>query len=413
MTSRMQELFLDTSGLDVAGLEAWGRDLAWWQRQVNWYLGDLAIAAKAKLGEDNYSQVFPVDVSIGLIQRCEAVSRAYAPQDRNPAASWSIHMQHANKPNRVALVAAAVDAGRTSDEERKFAQEAKQTVDPNQRRWLLAIDVNYWVTRMWASGAGIEAAKEVSAWIKRTVVRLKEKGLTDVVCCFDSGNNFRKELTKGWDDDNQYKNRATKDPELGQQLRIAEEMLSEFCCAKADTFEADDLMASFAKQFSGHVTLLTVDKDMRQCLSPKCNMLVAVEWTEDPTSGEMLPDYKWVSTRDHTGWVDENGKKQGGFTYNNTHVWGITPEQMTTFQSLAGDSSDSVAGAVGIGPTIAANLITEFGTVEAIIAAAKDDDPRITKKKREALIEFEPKLEITRKLVTLRTDLPLPTTTKI
>ncbi len=397
--SRMQELFLDTSGLDVAGLEAWGRDLAWWQRQINWYIGQLAIAAKDKLGDENYSQVFPPDVSPGLIQRCEAVARAYPPKDRNPLASWTVHMTHANKPNRIELVAASVDAGRTSDEERKHATQTNQ--GDKRQRWILCIDVNYHVTRMWASGAETEAAKQVSEWIKRTVERLKEKGLTDVVCCFDSGNSFRKELTKDWED--KYKNRATKDPELGQQLRLAEEMLSEFCSAKMDTFEADDLMASFAKQFDGKVTLLTVDKDMRQCLSSKCNMLVAVEWVEDPTSGEMLPDYKWVSVKDH----------MKGCTYNGTVVEGVSPEQWTTFQALAGDSSDTISGAAGIGAKIAADLVKEFGTIEAIIAAAKDDDPRITAKKREALIEFESKYETTLKLVTLRTDLPVPKTTKV
>jgi len=78
-----------------------------------------------------------------------------------------------------------------------------------------------------------------------------------------------------------------------------------------------------------------------------------------------------------------------------------------------GDATDGIKGAVGIGKEIAANLVRWFGTAEAAIQAAKDDDPRITKAKREALIEFESKLEITRKLVTLRTDLPLPTTTKV
>lgn len=311
-------------------------------------------------------------------------------------------MQHANKPNRIELVAAAVNAGRTSDEERQHAKQQSEGVQP-AHRWLLAIDVNYHVTRMWASGAETEAAKEVSQWIKRTIERLKEKGLTDAVCCFDSSNSFRKELTQQWSEEDRYKNRATKDPELGQQLKLAEEMLAEFCCVKLDGFEADDLMASYAKQFDGKVTLLSVDKDMRQCLSSKCNMLVAVEWSEDPTSGEKLPDYKWVSAKDHTN----------GCTYSGTAVVGIKPEQWTTFQCLAGDSSDNIAGAVGIGAKIAADLVKEFGTVEAIIQAAKDDDPRITKKKREALIEFEPKYEITRKLVTLRTDLPLPTTTRI
>jgi len=400
--ARMNTTYLDTRDMTVEDMAAWGRDLTGFQKGINWWIGDLAIAAKAMLGEDNYSQAFPVDVSIGLIQRCEAVSRAYSPKERNAAASWTVHMTHANKPNRVALVAASVDAGRTSDEERKLAAQARASQgNGNRQRWLLAIDVNYWVTRMWASGAETEAAKEVAAWIKRTVERLKEKGLTDCVCCFDSSNSFRKELTKEWED--KYKDRASKDPELGQQLRLAEEMLSDFCCAKADSFEADDLLASYAKQFDGRITLLTVDKDMRQCLSPKCNMLVGVDWAEDPTSGEMLPDYKWVSVKDHLK----------SCTYNNTAVTGIAPEQWTTFQALAGDSSDSVAGAAGIGPKIAADLIKEFGTIEAIIQAAKDDDPRITQKKREALIEFESKLEITRKLVTLRTDLPIPTTTKI
>ena len=308
-------------------------------------------------------------------------------------------MTHANKPNRIELVAASVNAGRTSDEERRHATQSNQ--DEKRQRWILCIDVNYHVTRMWASGAETEAAKQVSEWIKRTVERLKEKGLTDVVCCFDSGNSFRKELTKDWED--KYKNRATKDPELGQQLRLAEEMLSEFCSAKMDTFEADDLMASFAKQFDGKVTLLTVDKDMRQCLSPKCNMLVAVDWVEDPTSGEMLPDYKWVSVKDHLK----------GCTYNGTAVEGVSPEQWTTFQALAGDSSDTISGAAGIGAKIAADLVKEFGTIEAIIAAAKDDDPRITAKKREALIAFESKYKTTLELVTLRTDLPVPKTTKV
>lgn len=400
---RMKPLTLDTSDLTVEAMETWGRDLTELQRSINWWLGDLALAAKEKLGSENYSQAFPSDTSPGLIQRCEAVARAYPKDDRNHLASWTIHMAHANKPNRLALVAAAVDSGRTSDEERQQAKGDSKESSPSRQRWILCIDVNYWITRMWASGAETEASKEVSAWIKRTVERLKEKGLTDCVCCLDSSNSFRKELTKQWDEEDRYKNRATKDPELGQQLKLAEEMLSDFCCAKLDGFEADDLLASYAKQFDGKVTLLTVDKDMRQCLSPKCNMLVGVEWSEDPTSGDMLPDYKWVSAKQHLE----------GCTYNSTSVSGISPEQWTSFQCLAGDSSDNVSGAEGIGATIAANLIKEFGTIEAIIQAAKDDDDRITKKKREALIAFEPKYEITRQLVTLRTDLPLPTTTKI
>lgn len=393
--SRMNHLYLDTADMTVENMEAWGRDLTDLQKSINWYLGDLALAAKTKLGEDNYSQAFPVDTSPGLIQRCEAVSRAYPRiEDRNPAASWTIHMQHANKPNRVELVAAAVEAGRTSDEERKRSSQACQS-RVGGHRWLLAVDVNYFLHRFWFSGAGVESAVGVAEWISRTVERLREKGLTDLACCLDSKTNHRKELTGEWED--KYKARPQKDPELVQQLHLVHELLKGkgFSCISLEGMEADDCMASFAKQFDGRVTLLTQDKDCRQCLSDKCNMLLDVEWNEDPTSGELLPEYKWLSAKQHT------------------EKTGIPPQQWVEFQILMGDATDGIKGCSGIGEKGAADLVKQFGTVEAVIQAAKDGDESIKPKKREALIEFESKHEITRKLVTLRTDLPIPSTTKI
>lgn len=408
---RTNPLHLDTHGLTLEAMEQWGKDLTEQQKSINWWIGDLAIAAKAELGEDNYSQVFPVDVSPGLIQRCEAVARAYPLEYRNPEATWSIHMQHKNATNRFELVAAAVNAGRTSDEERQHTAKVKEKTEAketNRSRWLLAVDVNYFLHRFWFSGVGVESAVAVSKWIGRTVERLKEKNLTDLACCLDSKTNHRKELTLQWED--KYKDRPTKEPELANQLQLVHELLQAkgFACISQEGMEADDCMASLASQFDGHVTLLTQDKDCRQCLSSKCNMLLDVEWIEDPTSGEKLPDYKWLSTKLHleqTSLKDKDGKPIPGT--------GIDPSKWVEFQCLMGDATDGIKGAVGIGKEIAANLVRWFGTAEAAIQAAKDDDERITKKKRDALIEFEPKLEITRKLVTLRSDLRIPTSTRI
>ena len=67
----------------------------------------------------------------------------------------------------------------------------------------------------------------------------------------------------------------------------------------------------------------------------------------------------------------------------------------------------------GVGPKIAAELLQWFGTAEGAIEAAKESDSRITKAKRQALIEFEAKLEVTRQLVTLVDSLPLPSSTRI
>jgi DNA polymerase-1 len=282
-----------------------------------------------------------------------------------------------------------VDKGLTTDESRKVEQVERS------ERWLLAIDVNYFLHRFWFSGAGIESAVSVATWIQRTVERLKEKGLTDVACCFDSHRNDRKELTKEWED--KYKDRPPKDPELGQQLSLVHDLLSGrgFACVSVDGMEGDDVMASYAKQFDGRITLMTQDKDCRQCLSSKCNILLDVTWIQDETSGDHLPEYKWLSAKQHT------------------EATGIRPDQWTAYQAIMGDNCDGIKGAAGIGEKGAADLIKAFGSVEGAIEAAKADDDRIKPKKCAALIEFEDKKDITLQLVTLRTDLQLPASTRL
>ena len=393
----MRKRFLDCSQLTIEAAEQWGKDLAEMQRDIMFWIGDLANYAETRWPERHF-QIWPEWVSPGLVSRAAGVGKAYPnEQDRQHEATYSQYMQQAGKPDRHERLEAIVEKGLTTDESRKVEQAERS----ERQRWLLAIDVNYHLTRVWASGAETEAAKQVADWIKRTVDRLKEKGLTDVVCCLDSRSSFRKELTKSWEDN--YKPRATKDPELGQQIQLIEEMLTDYLCVKHDGFEADDLLASYAKQFEGNVTLLTVDKDMRQCLSAKCNMLIDVEWLEDMTTGDMIPSYKWVTAKDHIE----------GCTYSGVSVTGIAPEKWVQFQALAGDSSDGISGANGIGAKTAADLIKEFGSVDGAIQAAKDDDERIKPKKREALIEFESKKDVTLQLVTLKNDLAVPTSTRI
>ena len=112
---------------------------------------------------------------------------------------------------------------------------------PTGPRWLLAVDVNYFLHRFWHSGAGVESAMSVAGWVQRTVERLKEKGLTDVACCFDAPDNHRKKLTEGWEDG--YKQRPPKDPELVQQLHLVRELLcKEFACVSVEGMEADDVL---------------------------------------------------------------------------------------------------------------------------------------------------------------------------
>jgi DNA polymerase-1 len=221
-----------------------------------------------------------------------------------------------------------------------------------------------------------------------------------VACCFDSATNHRKAFTEDWE--HRYKDRPEKDPELKHQLGLVRDLLSGhgFACVGVDGMEADDVMASYAKQFDGKVTLLTQDKDARQCLSEKCNMLLDVEWTQDEHTGEMRAVDKWLTAKQHT------------------ESTGVTPEQWICRQTLSGDTVDNIKGASNIGEKGATELVKRFGSASAAIEAAKRGDESLLSMARgkamaKSLIEFEPQFETTVKLVTLRTDLEIPSTTRV
>ena len=473
-----------TSEATMEAFEAFGSDCAEWQRGVNWYIGDLARMAERRW-PDHWMQIFPEWMSPDHIARCKAVSQAYKPVERNVLATWSIHMREANKPDRVARVQGHVDAGRTSDEARKHCTDTekgamspsgettkappqclgkKRNSDgvnqeeggskglqagdarPTSNAWLLAVDVNYYVHRFFHSGAGVEAATSVADWVERLVGRLKEKGLTDLACCFDATTNHRKALTADWA--KQYKPRPPKEAELKGQIETAYNLLhgKGFACVTVADMEADDVMASFAAQFDGRVTLLTQDKDARQCLNERVNILLDVEWQEDQTSGTAIPTYKWVVgewTQEAKQPTNVASHTTDGCSYNGAKVTGITPALWPDFQAIAGDSTDGIVGAPGIGAEGAMALVKEFGSVDAAVtaAAAPPANPwqsqkgpkggqqwrhkttgEVKKQKKQpddrskewaALRTLGETLDVTKQLVTMRTDLAIPLTTKL
>lgn len=394
--SRMRPRFFDTSNLTLQEAQRWGEEFATIQRDIMFWIADLARYAEAKW-PDTHQQIWPEWVSPGLIARAAGVGKSYPnEEDRQHAATYSQFMQVAGRPDRQSRLAGIVEQGLTTDESR--AARNDDHADKSKPRWLIAFDTHYFAHRHYHSGAGVETAMQVAEWIQRTVDRLKEKGASDVVCAFEGNGSFRKELTSGeeWADQ-RYKDRPSKPEDLKHQLTLCREILAKmgFCCVSIDGYEADDVLASYSKQFPGRTTIVSSDKDLRSCLSDKCNMLLDVEWREDEHSGEMLPEYKWLTAREHT------------------ESKGIPPEQWISFQVLMGDPTDGIRGCSGVGEKGAADLVQTFGSAEGAIQAAKLGDPRIKESKRNALIEFESKLDVTRKLVTLVDNLTLPTTTRL
>ena len=83
--------------------------------------------------------------------------------------------------------------------------------------------------------------------------------------------------------------------------------------------------------------------------------------------------------------------------------FGVPPEKVVEVQALAGDSTDNVPGVPGIGIKTAAQLIEEYGDLEALLARAGEIKQP---KRRENLQEHAELARISRRLVQLSDDVP-------
>ncbi len=147
--------------------------------------------------------------------------------------------------------------------------------------------------------------------------------------------------------------------------------------------EADDMIASYAREASSRgwdVTIVSSDKDLMQLIG------------RDEAGGghvDMLDTMKNVRID-----VDEVAEK-----------FGVTPDLVGDVLALMGDTADNIPGIRGIGPKTATKLIQENGTLEAALAAAPEMKPG---KLRDSLIEQADMARLSRVLVQLKEDCPLP-----
>ena len=151
-------------------------------------------------------------------------------------------------------------------------------------------------------------------------------------------------------------------------------------CLEQIGFEADDLIATYVRQAcerGATSTIVSSDKDLMQLVTDCVTM--------------------YDTMKDRRLGVPEVIEK-----------FGVPPEKVVEVQALAGDSVDNVPGVPGIGVKTAAQLITEYGDLETLLARAGEIKQP---KRREALIENAEKARISRQLVLLddkvQLDVPL------
>ncbi len=204
---------------------------------------------------------------------------------------------------------------------------------------------------------------------------MKDHTGTHLAVIYDAGSKtFRNRMY------DQYKaNRSEPPEELIPQFAIIREATRAFGlpCIELDDWEADDLIAAYAKavkEKGGEAIIVSSDKDLMQLIGPSVTML-------DPMKNTPI------------GLAEVEAK------------FGVTPDRVIEVQALIGDSVDNVPGVPGIGPKGAAQLINEYGTLEAVLEAAPGMKPS---KRRDMLIEHADKARISKQLVILRDDAPLP-----
>ena len=145
-----------------------------------------------------------------------------------------------------------------------------------------------------------------------------------------------------------------------------------------EDWEADDLIASYAAEVGrqgGRCTIVSSDKDLMQLIRPGVDML-------DPMKQKPIGEAEVLEK------------------------FGVTPDRVIDVQALIGNSVDNVPGVPGIGPKTAAQLMAEYGSLEAILAAAQNGMK--ASKRRDALVEHAEAARLSRKLVELCDHVPLP-----
>jgi DNA polymerase I len=204
----------------------------------------------------------------------------------------------------------------------------------------------------------------------------KADGPTHLAVILDaSGKSFRNEIYPD------YKAHRPPAPEdLVPQFPMIREATRAFSlpCIEMMGLEADDLIASYARAAVARgwqVTIVSTDKDLMQLITPgHIDML-------DPMKSERLGPQAVIDK------------------------FGVGPEQLGDVLGLMGDSADNVPGVPGIGPKTAAKLIQQYGTIDAVLDQAPAMKPS---KMQENLIAFAAQARLSRTLVTLKEDAPLP-----
>ena len=136
------------------------------------------------------------------------------------------------------------------------------------------------------------------------------------------------------------------DADLLEQLDLLPELPRAlgFASAKAPGYEADDFLAAAAASTDGPVLVATSDRDAYQLASDHVTILQPTKAGEPPAR------------------IGPAGVRER---------YGVDPAQVPDFIALRGDPSDKLPGARGVGAKRAADVLAQYGSLEAALEAGR------------------------------------------
>jgi 5'-3' exonuclease len=244
---------------------------------------------------------------------------------------------------------------------------------------LLILDGNNIVRRIYEARRDAPAGERLSGALRASLLSmrraLREFEPTHAVTVFDFGGpTWRHEQVPGYS-----KGREATPSELTDGLVDLRRQVGEVLgvqCVAVPGIEADDGIAAIALRWcqGGHGACIvcSTDKDMLQLLA------------------------HGVHVRDHFA-------RQWRTAAYVQEKFGVLPEQLGDFFALRGDATDGIPGVPGIGAATAADLLRRFGSLQACLDQART----IPGKPGRLLREGRRQAEVSRVLVSFKTDVPL------
>lgn len=240
---------------------------------------------------------------------------------------------------------------------------------------VLLMDVSHAFWTFWFAGGN---ESEVSAAYEKTVGLFHKCaiGFDYVAACVDSPPYWRREIYPDYKG-----NRPEKTPvSLEQLARTIKRIEADgFPVLASPGQEADDILATAALKLGGkhEIVLGTSDKDCCQCVSDAGGVSVL-----SPLFGTEYTEAKVLEK------------------------FGCHPSQICDLLALVGDAGDNVPGVKGIGPVTAAKMLMTHGELSDVLSAARSGSLE-PKRFAPVVVEAEPVIRLARRLVELKTDLPI------